>query len=187
MNQTSKTFVILGLILSLLLPAAGQEKKGERISAVAVGTGGILGGRTIPITFRIQEYTSDETLKQLAETLAEGGVKALRKELEKLKVGRAAPLGHVGNDIAVARSRQTEKGRRIILVTARNLSFFELRRGGRSLDYPFSWIQIDLDEEGKGQGNVIAAARIDFGERGVLEVESLGVHDIRLSNVRLNR
>lgn len=185
MKQISKAIKILSLSLFLVIPLSAQDKKGESISAVAVGTGGILGGRTIPITFQIDEYTSNETLKQLAEILAEGGVGALRRELEKLKVGRAAPSGHVGNDIAVARSRETETGRRIILVTARNMSFFELRRGGRSLEYPFSWIQIDLDEQGKGKGSIIAAARIEFDEAGVLKVESLGQQNILLSNVRL--
>lgn len=174
------------VLVAGLMPAAAKDPV-DRITAVAIGTGGPLGGRSIQLSIRIDEYTSDQELQRLAEVLAEKGGDALRKEMEKLKVGRIAPSGRVGNDIAVARSRKTDTGRRILIVTARNMSFMELRRGGRSTEYPFGWMQIDVDDEGKGQGTVIVAGRVSFNKEGGLAVESLGQQNVRLTNVRVRK
>ncbi|MEE8585626.1 MAG: hypothetical protein V3T83_12325 [Acidobacteriota bacterium] len=99
-----------------------------------------------------------------------------------------APPGRIGTDIAVARARKMEDGRtRIILVTARNMPFFELYNAGRSTDYPFGWFELYLDESGKGEGRVIVAAKIKFDKQRVLQIESYGLEPFKLSNIRRNK
>jgi hypothetical protein len=133
----------------------------------------------------IKEYTSDEKMQELLGILSEGGPDALRRPLEKLDVGQISPVGRVGVPIAVARARKTEKGTLISIVTARNMSFWELREGGRSTDYQFSVLQMMVDERGKGEGSVIVAAKIKFDKEGTLVIESYGIQDtVRLANVR---
>ena len=116
--------------------------------------------------------------------IKQGGTDALRKKLEKLEVGRVYPSAGTGNDVAVARVRQVEKGYMVIFVTARRLGFFELRRSGRSLDYPFGFFQIFFDEEGKGKGQVIVSTKFSFNKKNQFEIESLGDPPFRLVNVR---
>jgi hypothetical protein len=123
-------------------------------------------------------------VKQLEEILIEGGNDALRRELEKLDRGSISPTGRVGNDLAVVRVRKTDAGQKIILVTARTMPMFELYHGGRSRDYSVGWIELDVDEKGRGQGRVIAGGRLKITPAGVLEVESFGLQPIRLMNVR---
>lgn len=167
-------------------PAVGAPpaEKPDVYTGVLVGTRGVVGGRTVSLTMRVREYTSDEKLRQLAQLLAEGGQDSLQREMEDLRLGTIAPTGRLGSDIAVARRRQTATGTRVLLVTARPMSFLELRAGGRSRDYPFSIVRFDLNAEGKGEGQVIAAAKVGFSEEGRLEVESLQQGDLKLSNVR---
>lgn len=192
MIRKQHMFVILGFALggAVLNPEFGRVKsvhaqeKQEVYSAVMIPTRAGLGARSVDLTMRVREYTSDEELQELAEILAEGGQDALQRRMEKLRLGTIAPTGRLGSDIAVARRRSTENGTRIVLVTARSMSFLELRSGGRSTDYPFSIVRFDLDDEGRGEGQVIAAARVRFDKEGRLEVESLGRGDIRLSRVR---
>jgi len=59
-------------------------------------------------------------------------------------------------------------------VTARYLSFVELRYSGRSVDYPYTILQLELDQNGKGTGTAIGAAKVRFNKKkGTYEVESL--------------
>ena len=118
-----------------------EKKKVDNFSAVAMGTGGSVGGKSVGVSIRIKEYTSDEEISRLAVILKESGPEALRRELEKLDVGQIAPTGRIGNAIAVARSHETENGRIVNIVTARTLSFLELYRSGRSQNYPFGIAQ----------------------------------------------
>ncbi len=139
------------------------------------------------MTIRIQDYTSDEQVQQYLETIQEGDQKGLRRTLEKVRgLGRISVTGFVGNELAVIRERDTEHGKLISLLTARNMSFAELRQSGRSRNYPFSFLQLLVDEEGKGQGTVIVAARPRFKEDGTFEIESFGLQPFQVVNVQRN-
>lgn len=164
--------------------SSSQEKKREQYAATAVGTGGGVGGRTLSLDIQIDEYTTDEEVAELAKILVESGQDGLRRKLEKVKKGRIAPSGYLGNDIAVIRARPSGSGKQIILVSARIMPWLELYVGGRSTDYNLSWLVLDLDEEGKGQGSVILGAKLEFTEDGKLNVESYGQQYVRLVNIR---
>jgi len=165
--------------------AEQQKQKSEHYSAVAVGTRGMVGGQSLNMDFIIKEYSTDGQIQEYLAILEKGGVDALRRALEKLDVGQASPAGRVGVPIAVARARKTESGTLISIITARNMPFFELRYAGRTTDYPFSVVQLEVDEKGNGEGAAIVAARIKFDKEGMLVIESYGMSDtVRLVNVR---
>jgi hypothetical protein len=188
-NPTGKLTVLLMLEIATLLPAAySQEEKTkpEHYSAVAIGTGGSVGGKTMQFDFRITRYTTDEELNSYAEILKEKGPEALRRALEKVDVGRLSPVGRTGNQIAVARKRQDGSETVITIVTARTMPFIELYQGGRSTQYPFGYLQVKLDDKGQGAGQIMAAAKIRFNKKsGGYEIESYGNQYIKAVNVRL--
>jgi hypothetical protein len=64
------------------------------------------------------------------------------------------------------------------------MSFFELYRSGRSTDHPFGIIELNLDDEGKGDGIVIMGAEAKFDENNVLQITSYGNQYVKLVNVR---
>jgi len=184
--------VLLAIIVAscLLLPASAQDEKEkkekkkqrEEYTATAIVTGP--GASMISFSILIDSFTPDEEVLKLAEILKSQGPDALAKAIDKTQRGRIAPVGRIGNDINVARSFQTEKGRVIRLVSNRPLGFMELRRGGRSVDYEFSLIELILDEKGEGQGVAIGAAKIKFNKDNQLEVEQLGTYTTRITNIR---
>ncbi len=191
----SRSAVIL--VAAMMAAAAsilgGQEKpaakdadaKPEAYSAVAIGTGGSVGGKTKQFDFRISQYTTDAELNQYAETLKEKGPDALRKALEKLDVGRVNPVGSTGNQIAVARKRQVGTDTVITIVTARVMSLGELYNNGRSTDYPFGFLQVTINQKGEGTGQIMAAAKIRFNKKkGHYEIESYGNQYVKVVNVR---
>jgi len=180
-------FLLVLAFTTLLLASYGQEekKKPEAYSAVAIGTGGSVGGSTIQFDFRVTEYTTDEELNKFAALLKEKGPDALRRALENEDRGRINPAGRIGNQIAVARKRQQGADTIITIVTARVMPFTELYRSGRSTDYPFGFLQVKLNGQGEGTGKIMAAAKIKFNKKnGQYEIESYGNQYIKAVNVR---
>ena len=167
----------------LFLPMAPCQQ--EAYTGVALGTGGPMGGRSIMFDLRIKRYTTNEEVLQLAQLLKEKGQDALRRELEKRDVGQINAVGSIGNQIAVARKLKQGNKTIIRVFTARNMPFFELYRSGRSVDYPFGYLQLTLDENGKGVGQFIVAVRIGFDKKqGKYEMESYGNQYVKATNVR---
>ena len=186
-NRKGTLTLLLVVGIATFLPVShGQEdNKPEAYSAVAMGTGGGMGGKTIQFDFRITKYTSDEEVDKFAEILKEKGPDALRRALEKEDLGRLNPAGRTGNQIAVARKRQDGSDTVITIVTARVMPFIELYNSGRSTDYPFGFLQVKLNEKGQGAGQIMAAAKIRFNKKsGKYEIESYGNQYIKAVNVR---
>jgi hypothetical protein len=183
-----KLTLLLALALACVVPlcyAQDDGNKPEAYSAVAIGTGGTVGGKSIQFDFRITRYTTDQELSKYAELLKASGPDALRRTLEKEDAGRISPSGSVGNQIALARKRQAGADTIITIVTARIMPFMELYRSGRSTDYPFGYLQVKLNAKGQGTGTIMAAAKIRFDKKkGQYEIESYGNQYVKATNVR---
>lgn len=166
--------------------AEKEKKKREQYTATAMVARGALGGSVFNVNIYIDEYTTPEERQELAQMLVEEGSEALRKKLAKMKKGRVAVTGRTGNEIGYVWAWPMENGRRIIMATERPMTFFELRRGGRLRDYEFGIIDLELDEEGKGTGVLIPAAKIKVIEaEKKIEIEHYGIEPVRLANIRL--
>jgi len=115
--------------------------------------------------------------------LAEKGPYSLRDELWKHSAGYLRIGGRLGYPVAAVLSQDTATGRKLTVVLNRPLSAFEVQSYARSSMYPFSVLELDLDQNGEGHGTLIGAARMRM--RGdTLEVQSLGVQPLRLLAVR---
>jgi hypothetical protein len=180
---------VLVIFVSFSLAVSAQEKMApEAYTGVAIGTGGTVGGRSVSFDFRITSYTTDQEVQNFAQLVKEKGRDALRSALEKEDKGRINLVGTTGNRIAAARKRQQGEKTIITIVTARQMSFGELYNSGRSVDYPFGFLQLTLDATGKGTGQIMAAAKIRFNKKsGQYEIESFGNQYIKATNVRPNR
>jgi hypothetical protein len=186
LTKKSLAFLFLFAIAALSLASYGQEKKKtETYSGVAIGTGGSVGGRSVGFNLLIKGYTTDDELNQFAALLKEKGPDALRRALEDKDLGQLSPTGSVGNAIAIVRKRQQGTDTIITVVSARIMPFLELYKNGRSVDYPFGYMQIKLNEKGEGTGTVMAAAKIRFNKKsGQYEIESYGNQYIKITNVK---
>lgn len=187
-------------VLSLSLTAPAQDEKpkkpkSEKFGALAylphgAGPAMVGAGARVNVDLYVNSYTSDADAKTLAAALIEGGSPSLLKQLEKAKsIGKVRLVGRAGfYDFKLIRSHQIEGGRRIYAVGDRPMGFLEVYAGGRSMDYPFGIMQLDLkrNEKGKeeGKGALIYAARIKVLENNRIEVESYGVGAIELMAVR---
>lgn len=130
-----RILAVASLFVSINFIAVAQDKPlPETYSAVAIGTGGSVGGKTKQFDVRITSYTTDQEVQAFAQLLKDKGTDALRSALEKEDKGRVLPVGSTGNQIAVARKRMHGTDTIITVVTARIMPFVELYNNGRSTD-----------------------------------------------------
>ncbi|MEJ2109437.1 MAG: hypothetical protein P8Z37_05895 [Acidobacteriota bacterium] len=182
-------FITLGILTMMvcILPAAAEDQDtNEHYSATIAALGGAAGSATAPIDIYIEKFSTDEEAVSLALLLAEKGQDALSREMEKLDAGRVSIASRSMGPIAVARSIEGNGGRTIRVFMARNIAFLEHFHLTRSRDYPFSIIEMQVNEKGEWQGVAIAAAKIKFNDKEKqFVVESMGQSsNLRLMNVR---
>jgi hypothetical protein len=125
----------------------------------------------------------------LLGALQSGGQDELRRSLEHNDLGRFSIGGRVGIPVEAVVVDSVGDRTRIRAVMERWQGFGELWRGGRSLDYPFSYIEMYIDPRtGKGDGTFIAAAQIRWRNnkgQNQVEIEDFGTLPGRLMGVRM--
>ena len=169
------------------LPIAAQDQPLPQNYAVTVfGTAGAAAGKSVTGTVIVEAYSSDDEVNELAGILKAKGQDSLASAMSKIKAkGRIALTGTVGNQVEVIRQKPGPKGRRIILVSDRQMSLPELWNSGRSTSYKFSIVVLDVDAQGKGDGLVYYAVKLKFNKSGQLELEHYGQAPGRIAQAML--
>ena len=161
----------------------------RQFAATAIGQAGSMAGRTFGLNVYITEWTTDQQVRDYIGILREKGPDGLVNAMEKTSdVGRISPTGFVGNGFRFARYRPTANGGlHIVMVTDRPMSIGELYHGGRSTDYQFGIVVLDVDKNGKGTGKLAPVCKIKFNKKNDLEIENFGQKPFRLANVYLQK
>jgi hypothetical protein len=176
--------------MSILFVAAVATVYGQDRSTFT-GTAVIYGSRystrtvTRPFTLIINNRTTDSDMTGLVEILQSGGQDALKRELDDRDIGRFSLGTSVGVPIGAVLVDREGSDTRIRVFFTRNIGFGELRRGLRSVDYPFGYLELRLDQRGSGEGTIIPAAKLRFRGRDTIEVEDFGTFPGRLMGIRL--
>lgn len=189
--------IVIAVSLPSIARSRGDDKSREKekdsarevYTGTAVAIGGQFGGRSVPFTLEITGHTSDEEAQQDLQTLQAQGQDALMKSIGKQKLGFFSFEGQVGRDLNFVQETDTEDGRKIVVLFERWLKMFEVRNGTRSEDYPFTYLELYVDNNGKGEGSLIGAARVYMDKRhpGTLDVENFGTYPARLMGIELRK
>jgi hypothetical protein len=132
---------------------------------------------------KIEKYTPDEDVKKYASILAEKGPDALADALHDLENGRIKIGNRLSYHLSITRSFEKDGKRIVRALTDRPIAMVEALKNPRSRDYQFGVVEIVFEPDGKGQGNLIAAAKIEFKNQN-LEIESFGLEPFRITNVK---
>jgi hypothetical protein len=178
-------FLLVGLVGTSLLQASSETEKAkpERYKAVTVQAKTARLNPATQLDILVERYTSDGERMEYFKVLKEKGPEALLRTLSKVNVGRISAPGQVGVAVAVARIRETESGKRVRLVATRPVSFLQARRGDISDKYPYTIMDLYLNENSKGQGSVVSAIKVYFDDDGQLQIQGLGGDPLDLINV----
>ena len=196
-----KTLLLGALVLGLLQPAGSTpaQAKDEQleITAFAVNMSNIATGANAVVDITINSWSTPEERERLITTMLEKGPDALLRELQKAPVkGRfripsAKPPDphHLGLGLDLRYAWQTalpDGGRRIVLATDRYIGFQEARNQPRTMDYPFTLMEIRVDKDGRGEGKMAVATKIDFDKKNKqIELENYGTEPVRLNNLQV--
>lgn len=191
---TACLFALLGVSMIAGFPQDSMaQRRISRESGNVEYTGNILyfGGRrgatATNFTVRLNSFTPAAEVENILSTLRNGGQDQLMRTISKEKLGTVQIGTQLGRDINAAWITEEDEGRKITILFERWVGFSELRYGARSLDYPFTYLEIFLDDRGKGEGTLIPAAKVRYKGGKTIEVENFGIYPARLTNIEGRR
>ena len=174
-----------GLLVASLGATRVQSNSRERFTAFAVNVSNVGRAGARPVDITINRWTTDEERDRLVAIFRERGDKALLDALRDLpRVGTISSPGTLGYDLHYARQIPSgDGGRQIVLATDRPIGFWEVVHSTRTLDYPFSLIEMRVNKEGQGEGKLAVAAKLTLNDN-VLVIENYANQPVMLNEVK---
>ena len=183
--------VALTMLVPFGAPAAGvsAQNAGEKFTAFAINMNS--GPSTATVDISIDRWSTDAEREQLLSILLEEkdqyrANQALLKALQKLpKVGYFRTPQSLAWDLRYARQNPIEDGgRQIVVATDRPVGFREARNQPRTMDYPFTVIEMRLNKEDKGEGKMLAGTKIYIEPKTKnLVLENYAQQPVRLNEI----
>jgi len=161
-----------------------------RLTAFAVSMGTVATGATQRFDMTIDRWSTDAERDKLLSTFLERGPEKLLDAVQDAKpVGRVLMPATVGWDLRFARLHPLpEGGSQIILLTDRPVNFREARNQPRTMDYPFTLIEIRLKADGTGEGKASVATKITYNKKTkAVELENYSSEPVRLTTVKIEK
>ena len=188
MKQLITVVSALALAVSLTQSVSTQTMgQAEEISANAVD---INHGRAGAIQINVDRWSTSAERATLTEALFSGGPDKLLKAVQDVKpVGRIRTPDSIGYELRYAQQAPgPDGGRDVVLVTDRPVSFWEAVNRPRSVDYPFTLIQIHLKADGTGEGKLAIATKITADpDTKMIEIEDYAHQPVQLMDVKAER
>jgi len=188
------------LMVALSPVLNGQVPEGPiRMRAFVVNMTNIGTGSNNVVEITVDNYSTAAERKDLIDTMTTGGQNALLKKMEKLPIkGRIRIPGWVGPDPNnyrlgwdlryVWRAPLEEGGTRLVLGTDRPMSMTEIRNQPRTVDYPFTFIEIHFPKEGKGEGRATGATKVIFDKKkNMIELERFSAGTVLVNEVTVEK
>jgi hypothetical protein len=156
---------------------------GERFTAVAVD---LDRGIQTRLDIVVNRWSSQAEQQRLMNVVYNQGADKLLDAL------RDAPtVGYIRTPESLAwdlhfaaHMKGKDGGERVILATDRPLSFSELWNQSRTVDYPFTVIELRLNDSGDGDGTMSFATKIiPDKENNIITLENYGTQRVRLQQV----
>ena len=180
--------IVLAALVATLPPLVAQSAK-ESFTGFAINLNG--GPTTATIDFTIERWSTDAERDALLTVLKEekntnrANDQLLTALLKTPKVGYIRTTQSLAWDLHYAHQTPLENGgRRIVLATDRPIGFREARNSARTMDYPFTLVEIRLDKDDRGQGKILGGTRLETDKNNTLVLENYGQQPVRFNEIR---
>ena len=190
MLKLSGLGIFLGLAALLsAVPDASTQTMGEReefnATAIVNNEFGSGAGRVI---MRVNRWSTEAERGLLTRTLLKSGPNELLDVLQDQKsVGTIRTPDSLGYDLRYAYQEPADEGgRRVVLATDRPISFWEARNQPRTMDYPFTVIQMQIDRNGEGKGTLSYATKI-IARGNTIELEHFATSPVMLTQIEAKK
>ena len=143
------------------------------------------------IDINIFRWSTDEEREMLLTTLQEFGRDKLIDTLMKIRpvVGYMRTPNSIGYDLYYARYYvQPDGNRHVVMATNRRVAIREAQTAQRSMQYQLTVIELQLDQNGKGEGKMVPAAKISWdAKKKAIEIENFRALPVDLTNVQAKK
>ena len=179
------------MLLVLTVTATSQTSGDkEKFTAFAVNLNSTApANNTATVEMTVDRWSTDAERQRLTDTLLQKGQDALLKALQNTRsVGRIRTPDSLGYDLRYAHQDPGEDGgRRIILATDRPISYWEVLNSTRSVDYPFTLVELRMRNDGTGEGKMSLATKITVVGNDTIALENYEQQPVLLRSVRAQK
>jgi hypothetical protein len=192
-NRISRHRVALAAaaLLIFVLPAVIPRKpvsaqtlgEPQEFTAVAILNNNLGSGAGM-VDIRVSRWSTAAERTLLVNTLLQKGPEALLRELQKQRsVGTIKTPDSLAYDLRYSQETPGEDGgRRIVLGTDRPIGFWEASHQPRTIQYPFTVIQMQIGRDGMGSGTLSYATKV-IAHDNMIELENFGTSPIMLTRI----
>jgi len=172
------SLVLMGVTFAVAAQTMGQP---EEFNAVAIVNNN-LGSGAGRVIMRVERWSTEAERTRFAEMLKKGNAAALETLRDLRSVGTIRTPDSIGYDLRYAHQEPGEDGgRRIVIATDRPISFWEARNQPRSIDYPFTVIQMEMNN-GEGKGTLSYATKV-LPRGNLIVLENFATAPVMLTEV----
>jgi len=175
----------MGIWIALVSVSSPAAEQAVLTGAVINMTAGTHGRAVETFTIFLDHLTPDAAYDTLVQSYRHKGEAGLQDAIWDLKpLGRIRIGNSLGYPLAVARA-SVEGGRRVLrILTDRPIEFFEQTHALRTQNYPFSYLEITLNDQGIGAGDFIPVAQVAFKQNGDMDVKNYTALPFKLTHVK---
>jgi hypothetical protein len=178
---------LMSLTLSPTMHATPRAGSVDRFVATAVNMGVPGRAGTGTVEMDIEKWSTDEDHDRLMNVLIEQGPDKLLEALQKMpRVGYIRTPNSIGYDLHYAhRTPSGDGGERIVMATDRYIGFWEAANRPRTVDYPFTLIEMHIGADGRGEGKLSLATKIAYDKDSKeVVLENYATQPVQLTDVR---
>jgi hypothetical protein len=182
-TRTKGTIAAFTIVCASVLTGAQSASPPEDFRATAIANNDLATGIG-RVDIRITRWSSEAERSKFAALLLKEGQDALLDALQD-----ASPVGFIrtpdslGYDLRYAHQlKDQEGGRRIVIATDRPIGFWEASTMPRTIDYPFTVIQMQMGRDGRGQGTLSYATKIT-ANNNIIVLEDFATSPIMLRDI----
>jgi hypothetical protein len=175
---------VCAALLTVVSPRAQTLGEPEDFTAIAIVNNNLASGAGT-VLIRVTRWSTEMERMRLIETLKKEGPDTLLDELQDMRsVGTIRTPDSLAYDLRYAHQQPgPDGGRQIVLATDRPIGFWEAVRQPRTIQYPFTVVQMQMGPGGKGKGTLSYATKI-IARGNVVELENFATAPIMLTEIR---
>ena len=188
-KSTLRTAVFAGSALLAMIagPAAQTHGEKEEFTAVAIANNTVQSGAGT-VLMSVDRWSTAAERDRLVETLLNKGPRALLDALQDTRpVGRIRTPDSIGYDLHYAFQTPGEDGgRRIVIATDRPIGFWEAYDQPRTIDYPFTIVQMQIGADGRGTGTLSEFTKVIASENNIF-LENFANAPVMLTEIKAKK
>jgi len=170
--------------------AAQTDGSPERFTAMAVNMSNVGRPGASTVEIAVNRWSTDKDRDRLLSVLMDKGPEKLLDTLQDMpRVGFFRTPNSIGYDLHYARRTPLpDGGERVVLAADRHISFWEAANQPRSIEYPFTVIELHLNADGEGEGKLSLATKITADkESKTVVLEDYANQPVLLQSVKRER